>query len=135
MIYNGFAVGQTGGRRIVQKVFTDPVDPASVATAVGRTGTTFLDALGRATRTEVALGADYANKVMVLSQSTYDKVGRVKFVADPHLSTDSFATGLAAPRGSTRRHAICFSRQRPGVHVGDRPANERYPTCVSRFFG
>jgi RHS repeat-associated protein len=137
MTYNGFAVGQTGGRNVVQKVFTDPVDPASVATAVGRTGTTFLDALGRATRTEAALGADYANKVMVLSQSIYDKVGRVKFVADPHLSTDSFDTAYGTSRFfNTDGTPSCFVRGNgpQAFTAATDEANERYPTCVSRFF-
>jgi RHS repeat-associated protein len=137
MIYNGFAVGQTGGRRIVRKVFTDPVDPASWATAVGRTGATFLDALGRATRTEVALGADYANKVMVLGETIYDKIGRVKFVADPHLSTDSFATAYGTTRFfNTDGTPSCFVRGNgpQGFTTATDEANERYPTCVSRYF-
>ena len=93
MSYLGFAVGQTGGRRIVQKVFTDPVAPAGVGTAAGRTGTVFLDKLGREVRTEVALGADYANQTLVTGDRSYDQLGRVRFEADPHLSTDASLYG------------------------------------------
>lgn len=46
--YLGFSGTDSSGRRVVQKVFTDPVAPANVSTAPGRTASVYLDELGRA---------------------------------------------------------------------------------------
>jgi RHS repeat-associated protein len=133
--YLGFAVGQPGGRRIVQTVFPDPVAPASVDTTAGRTGTVFLDQLGRERRTEVALGADYAHQTLVLNERSYDRLGRVRFEADPYLSTEGALYG-------TNYHfnidgtPSCFIRGRGllGFSKVTDEVSERYPTCFSRSF-
>lgn len=135
--YLGFALGDTSGRRVVTKRFTDPVAPSNVNTAVGRTSTIFLDALGRETRTEAALGSDYANKILVLGQRTYDKLGRVKFEADPHPLTESANTAY----GTSYHFNIdgspsCFVRGR-GPHAYTKVTDETtetYPTCLHRYF-
>ncbi|MEP7043276.1 MAG: RHS repeat-associated core domain-containing protein [Dokdonella sp.] len=90
--YLGFALGQGGPRRIVQKEFTDPVAPASVASANGRIATTYLDSVGRSTSTEAVLGADYPNQTLVVGQRTYDALGRVLFEADAHPKSESTAS-------------------------------------------
>ena len=142
MSYLGFAVGETGGQRIVQKVFTDPVAPADVAAATGRTRTMFFDALARETRTEVALGADYGNQTLIAGRRFYDTLGRVQFEADPYLSGQN----INDQYGTTYYFNIdgmpsCFIRGRglqpltngPGLTVTDE-TNERYPTCFARVF-
>jgi RHS repeat-associated protein len=139
--YVGFAAGEPGGRSVVQKVFTDPVDPGNVASAAGRTATVFLDSLGREEHTEVNLGEDYANNLMIIGARVYDYLGRVLFEADPHPSIqiagdDYGTTYYFNPDGTP----LCFIRGRGlqglkqgGVNVTDE-AKERYPTCFSRRF-
>jgi len=135
--YNGFAVGQTGGRNIFRKVFTDPVALQAVSSTVGRQSTVFLDELGRAFKTEVNLGADYTNKKLTVGQRTYDGFGRVLFEADPFRSTDSFASAYGTTRyfngdGSPN----CFVRG-AGLQTLTSVTNEAseiYPTCFSHGF-
>jgi YD repeat-containing protein len=138
MSYVGFGGRESGGRRVVQKVFTDPVALANVGTAAGRTSTIFLDALGRITRTEAALGTDYANQTLILGQRVYDKLGRVQFEADPHPSTESMGTAYGTSRFfNTDGTPSCVVRgngPQAFTAVTDE-VNERYPTCVTRFFG
>jgi len=137
MSYVGFGVGESGGRRVVQKVFTDPVALANVGAAAGRTSTTFLDALGRITRTEVALGTDYANQTLILGQRVYDKLGRVQFEADPHPSTESMGTAYGASWFfNTDGTPSCVVRSNgPQAFTAvTNEAHERYPTCFSRVF-
>ena len=93
LTYSGFGATETGGRQVVQKVFADPVsDPTKVATTAGRTGTTYIDSLGRTQRTEVNLGADYSNQIVITGQRTFDLEGRVKFAADLFPQSQSFST-------------------------------------------
>jgi hypothetical protein len=135
--YNGFAVGQTGGRNIVQKVFADPVPVTNVGTAPGRVGTVYLDSLGRTQRTEVALGADYANKKLIVGQRVYDALGRVRFEADAFPSTDDFSNAYGTtqhfnadgtPTCTVRGYGI-----RPRLDATDETI-EHYESCVSRVF-
>ena len=81
------------GRTIAQKVFTDAVPESDVATAPGRTSTTFLDSLGRTTRTNVHLGVDYQNRRVGVGWRSYDALGRVRFVSDPFDLNDGHADG------------------------------------------
>ncbi len=137
--YAGFEFGQTGGRRIVQKVFADPVTVANVGTTVGRTSTVFLDSLGREQSTEVALGADYADKKLIVGQRIYDLLGRVLFEADPFSSTDSFATAYGTTQhfnGDGTPSCTIRGRGVQGLGGGTNETQERYPTCYGRsFFG
>ena len=135
--YLGFAIGESGGRQIAQKVFTDPVAPENVATAAGRTGTVFLDRLGREERTDVQLGADYANQIMIVGQRTYDVLGRVQFQADPFPSSQSISTAYGTtyhfdPEGTP----ACFIRGRgqQAMTAATNEAEERYPTCYVQTF-
>jgi RHS repeat-associated protein len=134
--YLGFAE-ESDGRRVVQKVFIDPVAPSAVTTAAGRTGTTFMDSLGRVLGTDVQLGADYDNKIMHVGQRTYDLLGRVFFEADAFPSDQSFATAYGTthyfnPDG-TRRASI-RGRGQQAVVAANNEANEYYPTFYFRTF-
>ena len=135
MSYLGFAVGDTAGRRIVHKVFTDPVAAAIVGTATGRASTVFLDQIGRELRTEVAMGTDYANQTLVIGYRSYDQLGRVRFEADPYLSTarTSYGTTYHFNTDGTPSCVIRGHWQQPLTKITDE-ANERYPTCFSRSF-
>ena len=66
---------------------------------------------------------------------SYDQLGRVRFEADPHLSTDASLYGTTY-HFNTDGTPSCFIRghgQQAFSNVTDE-ANERYPTCFSRFF-
>ena len=135
--YLGFVGSDPLGRRVVRKNFTDPVAPASVGAALGRTGTVYLDELGRERRTELALGSDYANQMLIAGARSYDSLGRVAFQADPYPSSQDGATAygdtyLFQPDGSPS----CFIRGRgpqPLIQLSN-PATELYPTCFSRSY-
>jgi RHS repeat-associated protein len=135
--YNGFAAGSSSDRTIVRKVFTDPVPPANVNTAVGRVATTYFDSLGRPTRTEVQLGADYENKTLIMGQRTYDSLGRVHFEADPFPSNESvdiaFGTTYYFNPDGTPKCWIRGIGPSPFTNVTDE-LEQMYPTCFARSF-
>jgi RHS repeat-associated protein len=133
--YTGFGVGSTG-RSVFTTAFPDPVDPATLSTAVGHSTITYLDELGRAKVSKLLLGADYTG-TMVIGDRTYDGLGRVTFEADPYPSTQDPSTAYGTTRffnndGSPR----VFIRGR-GLQafttVPDDPT-ERYPTLFTHTF-
>lgn len=143
--YLGFAAGEGGGRRIVQKVFTDPVAPSSLATAAGRARTLFFDKLGRETRTELALGPDYAGQTLVAGSRLYDRLGRVQFEADPFLagsSHDGYGTTARFNPDGTPSCLIRGKGIQPPTNVAaganwpyrTDETSEVYPTCFRRVF-
>jgi hypothetical protein len=135
--YLGFSEADPLGRRIVGKSFTDPVPPGSEGMAVGRTRTVYLDELGRKRRTEIALGADYANQTLIAGARTYDSLGRVAFEADPFPSSQDAATAYGTTQYfNTDGSPTCFIRGRgPQLLTGLTDEHtERYPTCVARSF-
>ncbi|WP_147451091.1 RHS repeat-associated core domain-containing protein [Corallococcus llansteffanensis] len=91
-LYDGFSGTDPLGRRIVGKTFSDPVAPGTEGSAPGRTGTVYLDELGRSRRTEVELGTDYAKELLITGARTYDALGRVLFEADPYPASQNGAT-------------------------------------------
>ena len=135
--YLGFSGADPLGRRIVSKNFTDPVAPASVGAAIGRTDIVYLDELGRDRRTELALGADYANQTLIAGARSYDSLGRVAFAADPYPSSQDAATAYGTTYlFKTDGSPSCFIRGKgPQLlnAVTDEPT-ERYPTCFTRSF-
>jgi RHS repeat-associated protein len=137
MSYLGFSGSDPLGRRIVTKSFSDPVAPGNLGGAVGRTGTVHLDELGRQRRTEIALGEDYSNQILIVGARTYDELGRVAFKADPFLSTEDAATAYGTTYlFKSDGTPACFIRGRGPqllTMVPDEPT-ERYPTCFSRSF-
>jgi RHS repeat-associated protein len=144
--YFGFSGSDSAGRRIEQKVFTDAVVPSTASAAPGRTGTVFLDELGRERRTELALGASYSNQKLIVGHRTYDGLGRIVFAADPYPSTQSFATAYGTSAffkadGTAR----CTVRANGPFPMASVPVNESqpivadesqeaYPTCIQRVF-
>ena len=134
MSYLGFGVGQTGGRRIVQKVFTDPVALAGVGTAAGRTGTVFLDKLGRDhaprwrwARTMRTRPSSPAIAPMTSSGAWGSKPTRICRPRACGTAYDQFFNTDGTPSCFIRGHG-------PGVQAVTDEASERYPTCFSRFF-
>lgn len=137
--YLGFSGADPNGRRVVGKVFTDPVAPAEVNTAPGRTATVFLDELGRERRTEIALGSNYSNQTLIAGYRTYDGLGRVLVAAEPF----SIASGQAlTPTYATTYYfnadgtPSCFVRgpgQQPLTNSPDE-SSEIFPTCFTRAF-
>jgi RHS repeat-associated protein len=135
--YQGFSGGDPLGRRIVSKSFSNPVPPGTEGSAPGLTRTVYLDELGRSRRTELALGPDYGNEVMIAGARTYDGFGRVVFEADPYPASQNGATAYGTthffnadgtPWCSIRGHG-----PQPFSNITDEAA-ERYPTCYSRSF-
>jgi RHS repeat-associated protein len=131
MSYLGFTGNDANGRRIVRKVFTDPVAPANVGTAAGRTSTVFLDEFAREARTEVALGADYSNESLMVGTRAYDQLGRVLYAADPFPKSDD-----ASQYGTTYYYnpdgtPSCFIRGAAFEQFrrGDDESKESYSTC------
>jgi hypothetical protein len=126
-----------GGRSIAQKVFQDGVPEENVATAAGRIGTTFLDSLGRTTRTNVHLGDDYQNRRVGVGWRSYDALGRVSFVSDPFDlnddHTDNYGTSYNYNTDGTPSCFVRGTGQRPASASLDE-TNEVYPTCFNRFF-
>ncbi|MFP2906014.1 RHS repeat-associated core domain-containing protein [Pyxidicoccus sp. 3LFB2] len=125
------------GRRIVGKGFKNPVPPGTEASAPGRTGTVYLDELGRERRTEFELGADYAHALMITGARTYDGFGRVSFLADPYPSTQNGATAYGTSSSfnsdGTLKCTVRGHGPQAQTSVVDE-ANERYPTCYSRSY-
>jgi RHS repeat-associated protein len=69
-------------RSIETKSFDNPVPPTQVSIAVGHKTKTYLDAYGRAAMSEIDLGSDYAEDLLV-GGVLFDTNGRVAFQADP----------------------------------------------------
>jgi RHS repeat-associated protein len=135
--YAGFDGTDLAGRRITIERFNDPVPLPDIGSATGRTGTVFLDELGRTRRSEVALGADYANDVLVISSRVYDGSGRVQFAADPYPKSQDAATAYGSSYYFTDAGDLdCVVRgqgPQPLNRVSDLPT-ERFPTCFQRSF-
>ncbi len=135
--YLGFSGVPPLARRVETTRYQDPVAPGAVGTAVGRVATLHLDELGRSMRTDVHLGADYANQTMVVGSRLYDSFGRVRFEADPYPVSQSSATAYGTSfHFRSDGTPSCFVRGRgpqPLTGITD-PTNEVFPTCFSRFF-
>jgi RHS repeat-associated protein len=135
--YLGFLNVDPLGRRVVTTIFGDAVLPGNLDTAIGRTTTVYLDELGRARRTELALGQDYANQTLITGMRKYDLLGRVRFQADPFPTNQDPTTAY----GTTFFFNIdgtpsCFIRgtgQQLYSQITDE-TSERYPTCFTRSF-
>jgi RHS repeat-associated protein len=136
--YLGFTGSDPNGRRIIHKVFTDPVNPAIAGTATGRTGTVFLDELGRQRHTEFDLGADYQNQLLIAGRRTYDGLGRLVFEADPHPSTEGFATAYGTTQffqaDGTPSCVVRGKGLQTTVPTATHEGEELYPTCIQRVF-
>src|SRR5262249_55561021 len=113
----------------------------------GRTSTEFLDEIGRVYKTHVDLGASYPDPTMV-SQRTFDSLGRVVFEADPFPLSQGFSTAygttqffnadgtlLCSVRGNGRQTALPGTVDATHVaHPATDESHELYPTCVQRTY-
>jgi RHS repeat-associated protein len=135
--YLGFDGTDPLGRRFVGTAFKDPVPPANLATATGRTTTVFLDELGRQRRAEVALGADYAGQSLDTGYRIYDQQGRVGFEADPFPANATPATAYGTtylfntdgtPSCTIRGYGV-----QPATTTTSNAA-EVFPTCFARTY-
>lgn len=135
--YLGFSGGDPFGRRIVSKSFTDPVALENIGSASGRTSTVYFDELGRERRSELALGADYADQILIAGARSYDALGRVSFEADPFPSgqnaTTAYGTTYFFKADGSPACFIRGSGPQPLSSVTNE-STERYPTCFSRTF-
>jgi len=121
--YVGFAAGDPRPLAAASsKVFSDPVDPATASSAIGRTGTVYLDELGREMRTELALGADYAGRSS--SQDSGSTTAWARRVRGGSVSVHARASPRrTAPRGTStpmeRRRASSRQWPQPFTMVTD----------------
>ncbi len=135
--YHGFSGTEPDGRRVVVNAFSDPVAPGDVGTSASRSGAAFFDELGRARRTELALGSDYANEVLVVGSRTYDGFGRVVFEADPYPKNLDAATAYGTSyhfKNTGDVDCIIRGRGQQALTEVTNVATERFPTCFDRLF-
>lgn len=137
--YLGFAIGQNGGRRVTRTMFADAVLPGSADTAAGRAATVYVDSLGRMQRSEVALGADYANRTLSVGQRSFDAFGRVAFVADAFETGQSFAAAYGTtyhynPDGDAQCTWRAYGPQAFAANPQSDASVDRYVGCQSRVF-
>src|SRR5262249_2225249 len=135
--YSGFALSEKNGRRIVTTQFTDPVALDSAPSAVGRTATALIDALGRVQQKQLNLGSKYSNQIMVTGYTTFDLQGRAMFEADPYgLGQDpkgSYGTTHLFNADGTPSCTIRGTGVQAATQTTDEQ-NEIYPTCFTRSY-
>jgi RHS repeat-associated protein len=137
--YLGFTGDDPAGRRIVSKVFTDPVPPGSEAAAAGRTSTVLVDELGRPRRTELALGTDYQSALLVVGARVYDGLGRVFVASDAYAVTPgqavppAYATTYYFNSDGTPSCQVRGTGQQPYTEATNE-ASEIFPTCYGHRF-
>ncbi|RYZ39153.1 MAG: hypothetical protein EOO71_21220, partial [Myxococcaceae bacterium] len=135
--YLGFSGTDPLGRRVLAKVFSEPIIPGTEASAPGRTATASVDELGRERRTVLELGGDYAYEKMILGERTYDSFGRVKFMADPYPTSQAAATAYGTTAYFNADGTPLCNIQGHGLQTLDSTTNEaaeRYPTCFTRAY-
>jgi RHS repeat-associated protein len=135
--YLGFSGPDPLGRRIVTKSFSDPVLPGNTGGGLGRTRILYLDELSRVRRTELALGADYANQTLIERMRHYDGLGRVAFEADPFPSTEDPGNAYGTTYVfSIDGSPLCFTLGKgpQGLSMTTDELTERYPTCFTHSF-
>lgn len=136
--YLGFSGNDPEGQRISVTKFSDPVDPISVPTTPGRTSLRHFDELGRAFRTDVSLGGDYANQSLIVGWKTFDGAGRLSFAADPFRVTESAINAYGRSffyKDSGDLDCIVSGRGHANfVVTATNLALEQFPTCFQRSF-
>src|SRR5262249_40791282 len=135
--YLGFDGSDPQGRRVRTKELTDPVPNVNFPAAVGRTSTSFFDAYGRPSKTEIALGTDYANETLISGVRTYDTLGRVAFEADPYSASQDPATAYGTTHYYNIDGSIQLATRGPGPQpftTAPDPTIERFPTWFTHTF-
>ncbi|WP_415835040.1 RHS repeat-associated core domain-containing protein [Corallococcus soli] len=135
--YLGLTGGDPLGRRVVSKLFPNPVKPGAEQDTAGTVQTAFLDELGRLRRTESPLGSDYGTEVMISAERTYDSLGRVAFEADPYPVSQNAATAYGTTYHFNPDGTVLCSIRGNGPQaytLTPNPGAERFPTCYSRAY-
>ena len=136
--YLGFSENDPEGQRISITEFADPVEPASVLTTPGRSFLRHFDELGRAYRTDVSLGRDYANKSLIVDWKVFDGAGRLSFAADPFPGTASATSAYGRSffyKDTGDLDCIVSGRGHASfVVTATNLAAEQFPTCFQRSF-
>lgn len=135
--YKKFDAPDTLGRRVEIEDFTDPVSLDDIATAVGRRATTYVDELGRPRFTDVELGDDYSNEVLVVGARSYDDLGRVVFQADPYATSQDAVTAYGTTRYFNQDGSPSVEIRGRGQQAYTTTVDESlevYPTVISHGF-
>jgi RHS repeat-associated protein len=132
-----------GEPRVIEtKTFDSPVPPAQAGIAIGHVSKTYLDDFGRSVMTEVVLGSDYTEDLLV-GGVLFDTNGRVAFQADPFpfQSGSNPAAAVAMAYGTSMYYnadgtVSCTVRgQGPQLYTQQTDAAaERFPTCHSYVY-
>jgi RHS repeat-associated protein len=139
--YFGYAVGETGGRRIQVRDFHTRVTPAAFSSdpSLGfqSVSTHYFDELGRASRTEVQLGADYLEDQLIVGETMFDSLGRVAFVADTYAASESpdtkYGTSYHYRDDNTLECAVRGRGLQPRTRQGN-PRQALFPTCTDVYY-
>ena len=124
------------GRRVSLQTFTDPV-ASSDPYAVAHVTSTRFDELGREMYSEVDLGGDYSD-TLVVGKRTYDQLGRTVFEADAYdEKLQDPATAYGTSRFFNDDGSLLAEIRGPGPQayslIPD-PAHEIYPTVFGHTF-
>jgi len=125
------------GRRISLQTFADPVVSGG-SSAVAHLASTCLDELGRERYSEVQLGGDY-NDTMIVGKRTYDPQGRIVFEADAYPKSQDEATAYGTSRFFDEDGSLHAEVRGPGaqpypyIFTPD-PANEIFATLYWHIF-
>lgn len=127
--YTGFEVGASRAPEVRR-------DSYQTASGQMTSSTTFLDALGRAVRSEQWLGDDYSDTI-VTRDVRFDAFGRPKFVADAYPAANPgsalYGTTYHYRSDGSVECAIRAPGEAPLVHQTDEDA-EVFPTCFDRTY-
>jgi RHS repeat-associated protein len=125
--YNDDPAGPDG-RTITLRTFLS-TDNATVAADERM----LFDDLGRAHAGEQLLGQDYGGTRLIVDETTYDRVGRPKFIADPYPSYEVFGAhyGTSYIYGDDGRITCQVRGVGYQTLTSTSAAADRYPSCVT----
>jgi len=134
--YDGFTGPDVPyGRSVKITTYADPLAPSDTTT-IGHESTTHFDELGREVSTEVDLGGDY-NDTLIVGRRAYDQVGRVVFEADAYPKTQDAATAYGTSRIFNDDGSLFAEIRGRGPQVYSLypdPSTEFYPTLYWHQF-
>lgn len=124
-------------RQVQTKTFVDPVPQTDVGISEGRVATTYLDELARPQRTELQLGDDYANQILIIGSRAYDPLGRVFWEEDPHPSTQDGKTAYGTTQYFNQDGTLDVAIRGMGAQLYSLIPDasvEKFPTVYSHTF-
>ncbi len=130
------------GRQVRERVFhewtptTDALVAGSESTSEVSQILTYFDELGRVRYSEYDLGSDYGGQSLVANYVERDGLGRPRFAAAPHLSSEVSLYGTTYHYFADNRLECAID----GVGIQMMPATtveavDRYPTCFTYGYG